>query len=89
MLDRPLMYASSPEALAEVLRALDEVRRFVHGIQSETDRASRGYGPFLMSKGYGAASFTTRERPLSKDPTDDRELFSRLVAFWREYLRRE
>lgn len=88
LLDRPHMYASSPEALEEVLYHLDEVRRCACSAKWEFGISTQeGYVAFTQSAGCGSASFIGRHR-LDRGPDlDDRELFTRLVEFWKEYLR--
>ena len=88
--DSPHMYASSPEALEDVLRELDEVRRFACSAQWEHPAlAPKGYVAYLQAEEYGSANFTYRHRLDCGVDLDDRELFTRLVEFWREYLRSE
>lgn len=80
------MYASSPEALEDVLCTLDEIRRKMTSRQSSCPGE---YSQFLASRGYGAATFCGRERLTSraeKRSDEDLRLFQALAQFWREYL---
>ena len=78
-LERPHMYASSPEALEDVLCALDEILRRIAG-----DDDPAHYGQYLASCGYGAATFCERERLDSRTrrlTDEDRRLFQALAQF--------
>ncbi len=77
-LERPSMYASSPEALEDVLWVLDRVRLY---IANGPERSESQYQAYLGQNGFGARSFTGRYRKL---PIDKR--FESLIKFWRQYL---
>ncbi len=85
-LDRPDMYASSPECLEQLLSLQDRMRLEIIGL----DRYQHefGYTAYLMSQGYGAANFCYRQCESGESITKA-ELFARLVQFWREYFRSE
>jgi hypothetical protein len=80
-LDRPHMYASSPQALEEKLALLDMVRSFILEIPPR-----QGYPAYLRSKGYGVGQFLSRFIPNSGLSDKDKELFQALGSFWRQYL---
>lgn len=84
MLLRPKMYASSPEALEDVLWELDRLREFaLDERQLEADCGA--YSAFLCNRGFGAGTFCQHTRNGSL--TDkDLKLFEDLARFWREYM---
>ena len=60
MLERPQMYASSPEALEDVLMTLEKLRGFILG--DGLDKPS-AYTKFLLAHGFGVAKLTGQEIP--------------------------
>src|SRR5262249_33734508 len=84
---RPWMYASTPEALEEVLSALDTVRYFIlFAPEAEFPVHEPSYSTYLSRNGYGVAGFCTRYRERSERAVENRELFAELAAFWRRYV---
>jgi hypothetical protein len=78
------MFASSPEALEDVVAALDRVSLMLAGCAPD-DTSTIGYSAFLISRGFGAGNFCSgkRNRPLTDE---DKTLFSELATFLEEYL---
>lgn len=84
MLDRPKMYAASPEALESILVLLDEILRR-HGTPCSTTREYHRYDDYLLDHGFGSASFCGRMRIDNPDVSDD-EIWEGLTAVWKEYV---
>lgn len=85
MVERPQMFASSPEAIEDILLLLDRIRFLIAGVEAGTPPYASGYSAFLQSKGFEAATFCARRRtrPLTDE---DQALFSELRVFVKEYL---
>jgi hypothetical protein len=79
--ERPAMYAPSPEALENLLGCLDDLRCFIHEKAYKSE--SCGYCGFLISRGFGSSTFTSRNFPPAPRRTEDFELFA---GFWKQYL---
>ncbi len=75
MLDRPNMYASSPEALEDLLIFIDELLY------------ENAHSDYYDSHDFGSASYCSRMRMNNPLTTRD-ELWTGLVETWRDYLRR-
>lgn len=84
MLDRPKMYADSPETLEAMLDLLDEILGR-HGTACSPPRAFHSYTDYLVDRGFGSASYCSRMRLDNSHICDD-EIWEGLVAAWREYL---
>ena len=84
-LERPSMYAATPEALEEVLRLLDALREFI--VRDDTAFSwDSPYHRFLQEQGYGPSTFTGRRRLPRPNPEQEPEAFRRLADFWKEYV---
>jgi hypothetical protein len=81
-LQRPHMYASTPDALDQVLSSLEFVRHFILVPGAVPHVADNPYSSFLRDHDFGVAQFTTRQDPTQ--PAEKR--FADLAAFWRPYL---
>jgi hypothetical protein len=84
-LERPAMYASSPEALEEALRVLEGLRNYIVVDSRRPDPSANPYHDFLKSRRFGVALFCSRQRQIDPSLTDAK-LFAALVEFWRDYL---
>lgn len=86
-LRRPRAFSSSPRCLEERLITLDNLRHFI--ISDVGSRDENGtYATYLLSQGYGAASFVTREEEKAVGGISCSEMFDKLVGFWEVYLER-
>lgn len=86
MLERPHMYASNPEALEDVLMALDSVRGIlVGGVKSVSDVQIVGYSAYLQSTGHSAVSACSAAMRDRSTAPDWDELFRIVVETWRQY----
>ena len=86
MVERPQMYASSPEAIEDMLLLLDRIKFLIAGVEAGTPPYASGYSAFLQSKGFEAATFCARRR--SRSLTDeDLTLFAELSRFVKEFLK--
>ena len=84
MLDRPKMYADSPETLESILCLLDEILG-CHGTACSPHREFHSYTDYLVDRGFGSASYCSRMRLDTPHICDD-EIWEGLIAAWREYL---
>lgn len=84
MLDRPKMYAASPEALESMLSLLDEIL-CRYGAPCSTTREYNQYTDYLVDHGFAAASCCGRMRIDNPDVSDD-EIWEGLTAVWKEYI---
>ncbi|GEM_PF-2900585 len=84
ILERPHMYASSPQALEDVLTWLDHLREFI--VVGGTPSAPSAYSKYLLSRGFGSGNFTSRKYPPRSLNDNDRKIFKELCDFWRDYL---
>jgi hypothetical protein len=91
-LERPDMYAASPEALEDSLRLLDALRRF---ILDETVRRESfwesPYHEFLREKGFGGFTFSLRTFSSARNNSQRQTArtwrdFQLLADFWKEFL---
>jgi len=83
MFDRPQMYASSPDALEDMLTLMSELLlRFGH-LNEAKPRPE--YRDFLAERKFGSANYCGRMR-YDHPGVSDQELWSGLVATWKEYL---
>lgn len=84
MLDRPKMYAASPEALESMLSLLDEILcRF--GAPCSTTREYHRYDDYLVNHGFGSASYCNRLRIDNPEVSDD-AIWEGLTAVWKAYI---
>src|SRR5262249_12974600 len=83
-LERPHMYASSPQALEEKLAILDQLREFILEVGEQYGPLS--YAAFLSQKGYGVRMFTTKHLVGRVLSSEEKNLFKELSDFWMEYL---
>jgi hypothetical protein len=83
IVDRPRMYAATPESLEEKLITLEDVREFA--ITCERIGSMRsGYFNFLMSEGFGVAIFTSSEQFAQR--TDIADAFAAVADLWGRFL---
>jgi hypothetical protein len=83
-LQRPAMYASSPQALEDILRVCDQIRNFAMEVKEDLlETGCASYRQFLSSKGFGAQAFTDVK---DNQGLNDVEIFNSLVRIYREYL---
>jgi hypothetical protein len=76
-LDRPQMYAASPEALEGTVFVLEELRSFVVEQESSGPFRLFPYPAYLEAHGFGCSTFTG---------ASGNNTFEALVAFLRQYL---
>jgi hypothetical protein len=85
-LERPFMYASSPQSLEETLITLEKLREFIVSDRPDQCTEKTGYEAFLLNQGYGVSQFTSNYYP-SRSLTDhDKRVFRDLSDFWKKYL---
>jgi hypothetical protein len=81
-LQRPHMYASTPDALEQVLEMMEFLRHFILTPDPDPHIADHPYFLFSRHHGLGTASFAARQDPAEPDE----KRFADLAAFWRQYL---
>ena len=84
-LKRPAMYASTPQALEDVLDLCDFIRNYI----MEVEEVSVGDGctsfrSFLLSKGYGVGLFSTAKE---NEGLSNSQVFIKLARKFEEYLK--
>jgi hypothetical protein len=81
VLEKPESYFESPPEMESTFFELELLYEFIvdDSWTFPACMARFGYTQFLLDRGYGAATFTTRN-------ADNPNLFSALTDFWREYL---
>ena len=84
MLDRPKMYADSPETMESMLCLLDEILG-CHGTTCSTTGELRSFTDYSVDRGFGSASYCGRMRLDNSHSCDD-EIWEGLIAAWKEYL---
>lgn len=85
MLDRPQMYAPSPDGLESMLLLLEEIQ-LKFGSGSLTTRPGRRFNDYLQERNYGSACYCDRHRIDNPGISDD-ALWTGLVAAWEEFLK--
>jgi hypothetical protein len=83
MLDRPQMYASSPDALEDMLALLSEL--LLRFSCQDVAKPKPEYRDILMARNFGSANYCGRMR-YDCPGVSDEELWSGLVATWKAYL---
>jgi hypothetical protein len=83
-LERPFMYASSPQALEETFAAMDRVRDYVLGSGAD-DGQRNSYATYLQEKGYSAGLFTSKRSGRHALTEDEKKAFYDFCTFWRSY----
>ena len=84
ILDRPRMYAPSPDAMEAMLGLLDEILiRF--GAHSSNVKKYQRFGEYLISHGSGSASYCQRQRLDNPDVPDD-DIWEGLTSVWNQYF---
>ncbi|MEX2186111.1 MAG: hypothetical protein WD875_04920 [Pirellulales bacterium] len=85
--DRPALFFGSPEALEEILIALEELRDFILSNDWPGTSSRSGYGAFLVDKkDVGTLDYTLMRRQRD-GVTDNQQLYEELCDTWAEYLR--
>jgi hypothetical protein len=87
MLERPRMYALTPEAFENRLDALNLVREFITRSMLPNTKPGSEIADFLIERGYGSASIVERNRIDGRN-TAENDLFGEVVEVWREFLNR-
>ncbi len=87
MLDRPRMYATTPEALETRLDALNMVREFITHSMSPKSKTRSEYTDYLVERGYGSATIVERHRIDGRNTTEN-DLLREIVEVWRGFLSR-
>ena len=83
-LKRPAMYASSPQALEDILSFCDEIRNFAMEVNEVfLGEGCTSFRQFLKSKGFEAQAFTNAKE---NQGLNDFEMFNKLVKIYSEYL---
>jgi hypothetical protein len=82
MLDRPHMYAGTPESLEEILYTLDVLRTYAVSAEAQPIRGS-WYGDYCSELGYGALGYFGRRKLEGKPPPN----FAEVAQFFRDFLR--
>lgn len=83
MLDRPHMYAGTPESLEEILSTLDVLRTYAVSAEAQPIRGRSLYGDYCAELDYGAMDYCGRRRLDGKPPPN----FAEVAQFFRDFLR--
>lgn len=84
-LKRPAMYASSPQALEDILSFCDGLRNYIMEVPRDfMGDECTSYSSFLQSKGYGAGTFTD---PKKNEGLTNSQVFKNLASHYEEYLK--
>ncbi|HYO24032.1 MAG TPA: hypothetical protein VEQ85_03700, partial [Lacipirellulaceae bacterium] len=84
-LERPHMYARSPDELEHTLLLLEMIRNYALGKSS--DYCSNEYIDHLTENGFGALGYEYASKQELPPPTAERaEEFARFVDYYRDYL---
>lgn len=83
MLDRPHMYAGTPESLEEILSILDDLRTYAVSAEAQPIRGRSLYGDYNSELGYGALGYFGRRKLEGKPPPN----FAEVAQFFRDFLR--
>lgn len=81
MLDRPQMYADSPESLETLFHYFDLLRTYAISDEQTDVGAMTGYAQYLVAQGLGSASVSSHLRNCGKSVT-----FAEIVGSIRAYL---
>lgn len=82
MLDRPHMYAGTPESLEEILSALDDLRTYAVSAKADPSHGSSLYTDYLVELGYGSMNYCARRRLDGKPPPN----FAEVAQFFRGFI---
>jgi hypothetical protein len=85
-LERPSMYASSPQSLEDSFFLLVTILDFLY--ETKPANQTNSYQAFLQSKGFGVGHYTRKYYPQEKLMAHDRQVFGEFATFFREFLDR-
>lgn len=85
ILDRPQMYAPSPESLETLLMELEDLREFILTGLNYSERPLSKYNEYLRQRGFESRTFTSNSSSMPPDE-DERFRFREFCSFWQEYL---
>ncbi len=78
------MYASTPQALEDILSVCDQIRNFAMEVNEVLlGEGCTSFRQFLKSKGFDAQAFTNAKE---NQGLNDFEMFNKLVKIYSEYL---
>lgn len=86
MLERPHMYASTPEALEVRLVTLEGIREHFLAGRLNSPQQQGGYDAYWEEHEFGACGFVARHRKPTKLTSEDLELFHKLRDYWKLFL---
>ncbi len=84
MLDRPKMFAPSPDALESMLQILEEILLHFGDIEPSPQRGDR-FEDYLIDHNFGSASYCSRRR-LDNPGVTDEELWQDLTSAWKDFF---
>lgn len=86
-LKRPAMYASTPQALEDILRVCDEIRDFAMEVNEVfLGEGCTSFSQFLLSKGFGRQTFTNAKE---NEGLSDFQMFNNLAEIYSAYLNKK